>query len=151
MAGAPITCSQYSDSLQGKSRDHSSHGTILPIVSANARHAQGADPLLDAYSAFATPYSPSPSSADASSSSSPLTQYLRSNGILRLVLCGIATDVCVKATARDALRAGFEVILVESAVAGVDKVNSQTALEELRSLGATVVEDPTDLKAFLER
>jgi nicotinamidase/pyrazinamidase len=57
------------------------------------------------------------------------------------VVCGIATDYCVKATAHDALKEGFEVVVLEDAVRGVE-VNpgdSQRALEELRNAGAQVI------------
>ncbi|PMR73395.1 nicotinamidase [Billgrantia endophytica] len=41
-----------------------------------------------------------------------LDGYLRGRGIKRVVLCGLAMDVCVQATAQDARRKGFEVLLL---------------------------------------
>ena len=70
-----------------------------------------------------------------------LASILREKGITRVVVCGIATDYCVKATAHDALKEGFEVVVLEDAVRGVE-VNpgdSQRALEELRKAGAQVI------------
>jgi nicotinamidase/pyrazinamidase len=70
-----------------------------------------------------------------------LASILREKGIARVVVCGIATDYCVKATAHDALKEGFEVVVLEDAVRGVE-VNpgdSQRALEELRKAGAQVI------------
>jgi nicotinamidase/pyrazinamidase len=58
-----------------------------------------------------------------------------------VVVCGIATDYCVKATAHDALKEGFEVVVLEDAIRGVE-VNpgdSQRALEGLRKAGARVI------------
>jgi nicotinamidase/pyrazinamidase len=58
-----------------------------------------------------------------------------------VVVCGIATDYCVKATAHDALEEGFEVVVLEDAIRGVE-VNpgdSRRALEGLRKAGAQVI------------
>jgi nicotinamidase/pyrazinamidase len=41
-------------------------------------------------------------------------------GITKVVVCGLATDYCVKATALDGLVGGFEVTLLEDAVRSVD-------------------------------
>jgi nicotinamidase/pyrazinamidase len=70
-----------------------------------------------------------------------LANILREKGIVRVVVCGIATDYCVKATAHDALKEGFEVVVLEDAIRGVE-VNpgdSLRALEELRKAGAQVI------------
>jgi nicotinamidase/pyrazinamidase len=70
-----------------------------------------------------------------------LASILREKGITRVVVCGIATDYCVKATAHDALKEGFEVVVLEDAIRGVE-VNpgdSQRALEGLRKAGARVI------------
>jgi nicotinamidase/pyrazinamidase len=45
---------------------------------------------------------------------------LRAGGITRVVVCGIATNICCFYAARDLRRAGFEVLLVEDASAGID-------------------------------
>jgi nicotinamidase/pyrazinamidase len=49
-----------------------------------------------------------------------LETLLRSRGIRRVVVIGLATDYCVKATALDAVRLGFDVETVAAAVAAVD-------------------------------
>ena len=69
-----------------------------------------------------------------------LGELLRERGIDRVTIVGLATDYCVKNTALDALREGFEVTVDAEAVRGVD-VNpgdSTRALEELREAGAAV-------------
>lgn len=119
---------------------------------------------MDAYSAFATPTSPSPPSAQGSAASldtrqasasdstesSPLTTYLRKHKITHLVICGIATDVCVRATANDAISEGFEVVLVRNACRGVDHDNSERTLLELaKRRGASVVQDVAELRRWL--
>jgi len=66
---------------------------------------------------------------------------LRERGIERVTVVGLATDYCVKNTALDALRRGFEVEVDTSATRGVDVQpgDSERALEELRRAGAKIV------------
>lgn len=68
-----------------------------------------------------------------------LAQLLRERGISRVLIGGLATDYCVKATALDARGAGFEVVVLEDAIRGVE-VNpgdSAQAIEEMRRAGCT--------------
>lgn len=69
-----------------------------------------------------------------------LERLLRDRDVDELVVCGLATDYCVRNTALDALRAGFRVTVDERAVRGVDARpgDSRRALDELREVGATV-------------
>jgi nicotinamidase/pyrazinamidase len=50
----------------------------------------------------------------------PLADWLHKLGIRRLLIGGIATDYCVKASVLDALREGFEVLLLVDAIRPVD-------------------------------
>ena len=69
-----------------------------------------------------------------------LERLLRERGIDRLTIVGLATDYCVKNTALDALRHGFEVSVDSAGVRGVEVApgDSERALEELRQAGAAV-------------
>jgi nicotinamidase/pyrazinamidase len=49
-----------------------------------------------------------------------LASLLNERGIERLVIAGLATDYCVRESALDALRLGFEVVLLRSGIAAVD-------------------------------
>jgi nicotinamidase/pyrazinamidase len=49
-----------------------------------------------------------------------LIDLLRGSGIKTVVVCGIATNICCFFAARDLRRAGFRVLLVEDACAGID-------------------------------
>ncbi len=69
-----------------------------------------------------------------------LEALLRERGIERVVVCGLATDYCVKATALDAARLGFAVELLGAAVAAVDLEpgDGQRALTEMADAGITI-------------
>jgi nicotinamidase/pyrazinamidase len=64
-----------------------------------------------------------------------LAEALRARGIRRLWIGGLALDVCVKATALDALGAGFETHLIRSATRPVTPEGGVQALEALRAAG----------------
>jgi nicotinamidase/pyrazinamidase len=49
-----------------------------------------------------------------------LDALLRERGVSRVVVCGLATDYCVNATALDAIALGYEAFFVDDAVAAVD-------------------------------
>lgn len=68
-----------------------------------------------------------------------LATLLQERGVKRVLIGGLATDYCVKATAIDARQAGFEVIILEDAIRGVE-VNPgdrAQATEEMRQAGCT--------------
>ncbi len=69
-----------------------------------------------------------------------LAETLRARGVERVTVVGLATDVCVLNTARDALAEGFEVAVDRAAVRGIDLTagDSERALQELRAAGASI-------------
>jgi nicotinamidase/pyrazinamidase len=69
-----------------------------------------------------------------------LEQLLRERGITQVTIVGLATDYCVKNTALDALRAGFQVTVDTTAVRGVEVQpgDSEHALEEVRAAGGVL-------------
>jgi nicotinamidase/pyrazinamidase len=86
---------------------------------------KGQDPETEGYSGF---------------EGTDLERLLRERGIDKVTIVGLATDYCVKNTALDAVRAGFDTNVDSSAVRGVDVQpgDSERALDELRAAGATV-------------
>jgi nicotinamidase/pyrazinamidase len=86
---------------------------------------KGQDPGTEGYSGF---------------EATNLAELLRGRGIDKVTIVGLATDYCVKNTALDALREGFEVTVDSEGVRGVEveEGDSERALEELREAGATV-------------
>lgn len=67
-----------------------------------------------------------------------LEGLLRERGVERVVVCGLATDYCVNATALDAQRLGFETTVLTSAIAAVNLKpgDEQRALEAMAEAGA---------------
>lgn len=70
-----------------------------------------------------------------------LEELLKERGIRRLVVGGLATDYCVRASVLGALERGFEVLVLRDAVRGVDVQpgDSEKALNEMQKRGATLV------------
>ena len=90
--------------------------------------SKGMDPEADSYSAFQA----------ESPDGMPFSAALGEKGAQRLFVGGLATDYCVKATVLDALREGFEVIVLEDAIRAVD-VNpgdGDRAIAEMKWHGA---------------
>jgi nicotinamidase/pyrazinamidase len=64
-----------------------------------------------------------------------LADWLRAHGVDGVTVCGIATDHCVRATALDAVVAGFPTRVQLDLTAGVAELTTRAALAELRSAG----------------
>jgi nicotinamidase/pyrazinamidase len=85
--------------------------------------SKGSNPAKEAYSGF---------------DGTDLDEELKSLGIKRLFIGGIATEYCVKNTVLDALRLGFETVLLVDAIQGIDADPdiSKRAVEEMLESGA---------------
>jgi len=94
--------------------------------------SKATDPDKEAYSGF---------------DSTNLEKELRLKKVKRVFIGGLATDYCVKSTVLDAVKLGFETVLLEDAVRGVN-VNpgdSEKATREMLAAGAkkTTLKDLT--------
>jgi nicotinamidase/pyrazinamidase len=71
-----------------------------------------------------------------------LDPLLRGRGIRRVLVCGLATDYCVDATAADALRLGYETTLLLGAIRAVDLQpgDGARAIERLAAAGVHLQE-----------
>ena len=71
---------------------------------------------------------------------SELARLMRDDEVDEVFVCGLATDYCVRASAIDACREGFDVTVIEDAVRGVEvrPGDSERALEDMRAAGAKV-------------
>ena len=118
----PVHC------VQGSPGAEFHPGLRLPPEAVVVSTGTGADE--DGYSAF----------DGRDDAGRPLARVLADGGIRRLYVGGLATDYCVKHSVLDAIEAGFEVVVIEDAVRGVDVQpgDSARAVDELRAAGATV-------------
>jgi nicotinamidase/pyrazinamidase len=89
--------------------------------------SKATEPNHEAYSAF-----------EGTSEGTALAEWLRERGVGRLAVAGLATDYCVRASVLDALRLGFEVVVLEDGVRAVDVKpgDGERALDEMRRAGA---------------
>jgi nicotinamidase/pyrazinamidase len=71
-----------------------------------------------------------------------LEELLRSRGVDTVDVVGLALDYCVRATALDARRAGFQVVVHRDATRAVEVSpgDGERAVEELRGAGVEVVD-----------
>ena len=71
-----------------------------------------------------------------------LEATLRDAGVERVVVCGLATDYCVKGTAIDAASLGFATSVLADGIAAVDLApgDGERALDEMRAAGIEIVE-----------
>jgi len=67
-----------------------------------------------------------------------LDSLLRARRVERVVICGLATDYCVRATALDALRLGYGTTVLGDAIAAVDlqEGDGERAIGEMQEAGA---------------
>ncbi|MDQ2804734.1 MAG: bifunctional nicotinamidase/pyrazinamidase [Pseudomonadota bacterium] len=71
---------------------------------------KGHQPAIDSYSAFFE---------NDHRTATGLNGWLRQRGFRRLFLAGLATDFCVAWSAEDAVRLGYEVVVIEDACRGI--------------------------------
>ena len=67
-----------------------------------------------------------------------LAEWLAAHHVDSVDICGLATDHCVRATALDAVAAGFATRVLLDLCAGVAPETTGTAIEEMRSAGVTL-------------
>ncbi len=92
---------------------------------------KGKDKKYDSYSGF----------QDDGGAKTEMNQILQENGIKELIVYGIATDYCVKATAIDAAAAGYKVTVIEGLSKGVAPDTTAKALEEMKAKGIIIKTD----------
>ena len=99
------------------------------ILALGIQHVVGKGQQMDvdSYSAF----------FDNQKVKTELDGLLRRLAIRKLVVCGLATDYCVKFTVLDALQLGYEVEVLTKAVRAV--ANQEGALAEMEKAGAKLI------------
>ena len=71
-----------------------------------------------------------------------LADWLRSRSVSEVEVVGIATDHCVRATALDARREGFDTTVLLNLTAGVAEGTTEAALEEFRTASVATSGSP---------
>jgi nicotinamidase/pyrazinamidase len=89
---------------------------------------KGQDKNFDSYSGF----------KDDGGAKTGMDKILKKNGIKKLIVYGIATDYCVKATAVDAADAGYKVTVIEDLCKGVAPKTTAQALKEMKEKGVAI-------------
>ncbi|MBB2947933.1 nicotinamidase/pyrazinamidase [Actinoplanes lutulentus] len=77
-----------------------------------------------------------------SESGETLAAWLQGKGVTDVEVVGIATDHCVRATALDAVTAGFGTTVVLELTAGVARATTDSALEQLRAASVATTGSP---------
>jgi len=70
-----------------------------------------------------------------------LDDWLRQNDVDELVITGIATDYCVRATALDAVQAGYTTAVLLPLTAGINEQRVAETIAELEDNGIEVIQD----------
>ncbi len=119
--------------------DHCVQGTAgadfhpgLEATEAELVIRKGFRPAIDSYSAFFE---------NDRRTATGLAGYLRERGFTRCVFAGLATDYCVAFSAEDAVRCGFQAVVVEDGCRAIDLNGSlAAAMARLRAAGVGVVQ-----------
>jgi nicotinamidase/pyrazinamidase len=97
---------------------------------------KGFHPAVDSYSTFFE---------NDRHTATGLDGWLRQRGFRRVFLTGLATDFCVAWSAEDAVRLGYEVVVIEDACRGIGvplgsgRTTMDEARERLAALGVRII------------
>ncbi len=123
--------------------DHALQGTAnaalhpaLNLSTVEVIVRKGYDPAIDSYSAFFE---------NDHHTATGLDGWLRQRGFSRIFFAGIATDFCVAWSAEDAVRLGYDVLVIEDACRGIaimttpGRTTLDDARDRLTALGARFI------------
>ncbi|GGE54627.1 bifunctional nicotinamidase/pyrazinamidase [Actibacterium pelagium] len=92
---------------------------------------KGFRPAIDSYSAFFENDQTTPTGLEG---------YLRTRGLTKLTMVGLATDFCVNYSAVDAAKLGFEVTVIEDLCRAIDLDGSLAAATEAMQTAGVVID-----------
>ncbi|GAA3295660.1 nicotinamidase [Arthrobacter citreus] len=69
-----------------------------------------------------------------------LDDWLRENDVEEVVIVGLAADYCVRATALDAIAAGYDTYVIPDLCRGIDRAGTRAALAELEDAGVELLD-----------
>ncbi|HZL12463.1 MAG TPA: bifunctional nicotinamidase/pyrazinamidase [Prolixibacteraceae bacterium] len=118
--------------------DHCVQGTkgaeFHPQLETNKISAifrKGINPEIDSYSGFYD---------NGHQQSTGLAGYLRDKGVKELYFCGLAADICVYFTIKDALAEGFKAVLIEDATCPLDENEFVKIRKELQEKDVEIMQ-----------
>ncbi|ADR23091.1 bifunctional pyrazinamidase/nicotinamidase [Marivirga tractuosa] len=91
---------------------------------------KGMDPEIDSYSGFFD---------NGHEKSTGLSGYLKEKNVSELYFAGLAADICVYFTLKDALQEGFKVNLIEDAVRPLNADDFEGQKNELKTKGVQIL------------
>jgi nicotinamidase/pyrazinamidase len=105
----------------------------LDLPRITAVFPKGTDWQIDSYSGFFD---------NGGTHDTGLQAYLRQHGVTELVILGLATDYCVKATALDALALGFATVVIRDGCRSVDITpgDGERAFGEIVQAGGKILD-----------
>ena len=107
------------------------HPDVKPTIDrAVAVIRKGYNPAVDSYSGFFENDHRTPTG---------LAGLLRDLGVTRVFLAGLALDYCVRFTAEDAVREGFEAVVITDASRAIAPQTEAAALDSFRALGVVEI------------
>ncbi len=102
----------------------------LEMKPVEAIFRKGMEEGIDSYSAFFD---------NGHKKSTGLSGYLKEKGANELYFCGLAADICVFFTIKDAIKEGFDVNLIQDAAIPLEMQHYPQVKDEIRSLGGKVI------------
>jgi nicotinamidase/pyrazinamidase len=124
--------------------DHCVQGThgaelhpALHLPQAELILRKGFRPAIDSYSALLENDHTTPTG---------LTGYCRERGLTRLFFCGLAFDYCVRFSALDTRKAGFDAVVIRDTCRAIDADRSVAALEAAFAQRGVIAIDSTHLE-----
>ncbi|XP_076161856.1 nicotinamidase-like [Ptiloglossa arizonensis] len=112
----------------------------LKIVNNAIKIYKGTNPEVDSYSVFWD---------NKKMQDTTLSSQLQETGATDIYICGLAYDVCVGATAVDALKSGYRTILIDDCSRGVDLVDIEKTKATVIANNGVIV-NSNQVKAMIE-
>ena len=91
---------------------------------------KGTDKEIDSYSAFYD---------NGHLKSTGLAGYLKEKGTTQLFICGLAADICVYYSIRDAVKEGFDCFFIEDASEALDNEDFKKIKEDMIDMGVKII------------
>ena len=119
----PVHCVQNTDGA--KLSNKLNIDKIIKIIQ------KGTNADIDSYSGFFD---------NGHTQSTGLSEYLKEKNVDEVFVCGLATDYCVKFTALDSVKSGFKTYFIEDISKGVNPISVASSIEEMKSVGVSIIQ-----------